>query len=192
MSIDAERYVVLKRLLDRVATELGPADPRDAAVEAVGQVMACLIAYLDMAAAVGVFDARRDEAMADNVRLLRFTFDDDGTRSMSGGGGGGGGRPGGGGDGIDDCDRLIFRAPIHSPQRPAIDYVAVGDVLIVDLESEPRRRVVLTDDRGQVVGTLVDHLRQLLKCLQQGRGFLAEVVMIDDPIVTVVVRPQTS
>lgn len=107
------------------------------------------------------------------------------------GGGGGGGRPTGGGDGMDDCDRP-FRAPIHSPQRPAIDRIAVGDVLTVDLESEPRRRVVLRDDSGEIVGTLLDNLRQLLFCLQQGRAFLAEVVTINGPIVTVVVRPEPS
>jgi hypothetical protein len=108
---------------------------------------------------------------------------------MSGGGGSGGsyggGRPP---DEPYDCDRLRFEAPVHSPVSEAVATLAVGDLLDVELEPAPARRVVVIAPGRTVVGSIVDHLPQLIHCLQR-RRFGASVISVDGRVVRVRVEP---
>lgn len=107
---------------------------------------------------------------------------------MSGGGGSGGDY--GGGSQPDepyDCERLRFEAPVHSPVAALVSTLAVGDVLDVQLEPAPARRVVVMTG-GSVVGSMVDHLPQLIHCLQI-RAFTATVISISGSVVRVRVEP---
>jgi hypothetical protein len=108
---------------------------------------------------------------------------------MSGGGGSGGGGRFGGGPRDDevDCDNLRFEATLTSPDPLVVATVSVDDVLSVGLADPPNRRVVVIAPAG-TVGSLVDHLAHLLRCLQR-RAFQATVLSIDGVVVRVRVEP---
>lgn len=108
---------------------------------------------------------------------------------MSGGGGSGGGSFGGGGPSEDDfdCDKLTFEANVTSPDPAVVATLREGDVLTVTLEDPPNRRVVVVSG-NKVVGSLVDHLRELIRCLQR-RPFRAVVVSLDGVVIRVRVEP---
>lgn len=108
---------------------------------------------------------------------------------MSGGGGSGG--PGGGFGPSDDrtpCDQLIFQTSIASPQ-PAADNLEVGDVLQVVLTSTPRVVINLVDRNGDLVGSLITRIPDLLRCIQDGFSYEAHVKEIDGGDFQVEVRP---
>jgi hypothetical protein len=110
---------------------------------------------------------------------------------MSGGGGGGGGGFGPPDPGT-NCQRLSFRTAVASPQPQAVAAITVGEELDVVLRPggggvppavEVRRR------NGTVVGGLIDRVTELLRCLQQGFSFIAEVLSVSGGAVRVEVRP---
>jgi hypothetical protein len=105
-------------------------------------------------------------------------------------GGGGGGGPGGGFGGGDDtpCDQLRFRTSIASPQ-PAASELKVGDVLRVELSSGPPAVIHLVDSNGNVVGSLISRVADLLRCIQDGFDYEAEVMEINGGGIAVDVRP---
>lgn len=108
---------------------------------------------------------------------------------MSGGGGGGG--PGGGFEPNavqTPCGELRFRTSVSSPQ-PAASTLAVGDILGVVLETEPRPVVRLVDSASKVVGSVVGHLPDLLRCIQEGLSYEAEVLEINGGQIKVQIRP---
>ncbi|MFL5897647.1 MAG: hypothetical protein ACJ76D_04175 [Solirubrobacterales bacterium] len=98
---------------------------------------------------------------------------------MSGGGGGGG--PGGGFEPAGDrtpCDQLKFRTSVASPQ-PAADALNNGDVLRVVLEPGPPVVIHLVDGNGDVVGSLITRVADLLRCIQDGFSYEADVRVIN-------------
>lgn len=108
---------------------------------------------------------------------------------MSGGGGGGG--PGGGFGPSDDhtpCDQLRFQTSIASPQ-PAADNLAVGDVLRVVLGSGPPMAIDLIDGSDNVVGSLITRIADLLRCIQDGFSYEAEVKQMNGGNIQIEVRP---
>jgi hypothetical protein len=107
---------------------------------------------------------------------------------MSGGGDTGGDFGGGRGrDAPYDCSRLRFEATLASPDATVAATLHVGDILDVILETAPVRRVVVSVS-GTVAGSLVDHLAQLIACLQE-RAFRAEVLSVAGRVVRVRVEP---
>lgn len=108
---------------------------------------------------------------------------------MSGGGGSGG--PGGGFDPSPQntpCDQLTFRTSVASPQ-PAAEEVSVGDVLAVVLESGPPAVLHLVNEDGSRVGSLITHIADLLRCIQDGFSYEAEVLEVNGGDIRVEVRP---
>lgn len=108
---------------------------------------------------------------------------------MSGGGGSGG--PGGGFGPSDDrtpCDQLTFKTSIASPQ-PAADNLDVGDVLRVVLNPGPPVVINLVDGDGNAVGSLITHIADLLRCIQDGFSYEADVQEINGGDFQVEVRP---
>jgi len=109
--------------------------------------------------------------------------------SSSGGGGGGFGSP----DPGTNCQQLRFVATVQSPQPDAVAALAVGDVLNVVLVAgtgtTPSVIEVQRAD-GTTVGALIDHVTELLRCLQDGFQFVAEVLEISGGAVRVRVRAQ--
>jgi hypothetical protein len=106
-------------------------------------------------------------------------------------GGGGGGGPGGGFGPSDDrtpCDQLRFRTSVASPQ-PAADDLKVGDVLQVELNPGPPVVIHLVDSDGNVVGSLITRIADLLRCIQDGFSYEADVKEINGGDFQVDVRP---
>lgn len=88
-----------------------------------------------------------------------------------------------------DCEDLAFDAAIASPQPNVVSALTVGDVLTVDLDtSGGRNTVLLRTSQGDEAGALISRLTDLLRCLQQGESYEAEVTRIDGGDITVHVR----
>ena len=114
---------------------------------------------------------------------------------MSGGGGGsGGGGPigfGGGTGGPSDdgteCEKLRFNTMLASPDPAVVALLAVNDVL--DLEIRNQAVAALARSAGgSPAGYIIDRLPQLLRCLQAGTAFEADVKSISGGAVTVEVH----
>lgn len=107
-----------------------------------------------------------------------------GSSSSGGGGGGFGSRDPG-----TDCQQLRFRATLQSPQPDAVAAITVGevlDVVLVGAGTTPVIEVQRSD--GTTVGALIDHVTELLRCLQDGFQFVAEVLEISGGAVRVSVH----
>lgn len=91
-------------------------------------------------------------------------------RPGGGGGGGGGGAP-------DPCD-IVEIAPLNSPQPAVVAILALGDILVVNLNRQGINPVleVLTAG-GQRAGALThrNHVR-IISCIDGGRSYRAVVV----------------
>lgn len=111
---------------------------------------------------------------------------------MSGGGGSGGG----GGPGFPEesepvpCAELTFEVTLSDPIPDAVEGLADGDVLQIELRREPRLRIAVIDDEGVIAGVIAtQQFDRLLQCLQEGFDYEAEVLSVDGGAVRVRVRP---
>lgn len=105
---------------------------------------------------------------------------------MSGSGGGGGPPP----RDETDCARLSLDAEVASPQPRVVARLTVGELLSVELDQTGGRpRIIVRTSNNDVVGALLSsRLPALLRCLQQGEDFAAEVTLIAGGDVRVKVR----
>jgi hypothetical protein len=88
----------------------------------------------------------------------------------------------------DPCDTLAFRAALNSPQAAVLTAVTVGHVLDVVL-SPPPQQVVSVLHMGAVAGVLTGpRVPSLIRCLQNGYLFEAEVEALNGGDCTVGVR----
>ena len=107
---------------------------------------------------------------------------------MSGGGGSGGGVFGGRPPSNEvDCNRVRFEANVTSPDLTVAATITVGDLLTVQLQDPPVRRVVVVAPAG-IVGSLVAHLPELIHC-RQHRSCAATVLSSDGVVVRLRVEP---
>ena len=108
---------------------------------------------------------------------------------MSGGGGGGGGPSfPEQGDPV-DCEELAFDATLSDPIPGVVDDLQEGDVLVVELRTEPRR-ISVVDENGREAGAIAtQQWDRLLECLQLGNEYEADVLSVDGGAVRVRVRP---
>ena len=106
--------------------------------------------------------------------------------SSSSGGGGGFGSP----DAGTNCQQLRFSATLQSPQPDAVATITVGEELDVVLVGGVGITPVIEVQRsdGTTVGALIDHVTELLRCLQDGFQFVAEVLEISGGAVRVRVQ----
>lgn len=105
---------------------------------------------------------------------------------MSGGGGGGGDFPPPSRE--IDCTQLSFETTLDSPQ-PGVESLAVGEVLDVDLREEDGvRNIAALKKSGELMGSITTHLTELLRCIQSGHNFEAEVLDVEDGAVRVRVQ----
>lgn len=118
---------------------------------------------------------------------------------MSGGGGGGSARPdpvtpiapksGGGGEGGagggDPCS-LIEDTNLNSPVPAVVATLKPGEVLAVRLVPGPPVRVVVQTAAGLTAGSITGaKLPQIIKCLEAGVGYKADVVSVKGAAVRV-------
>lgn len=92
------------------------------------------------------------------------------------GGGGGGGAGGGGGD--DPCD-IHEVTTINSPNRAALAGMRAGDILVLELDMGPPRRLLARAADGQIAGSITSRsLAQLIRCMQGGVAYGLEVLSL--------------
>lgn len=114
---------------------------------------------------------------------------DGGSNPVSGGGGSGGG--GGGGGGF-RCEDLVFETNIAPANQAGGQAPSVGDVLQVVIQTSggnPSVPVVVAVFNNVPVGSIIQHLADLLRCLQAGNPFAAEVLALSGGMIRVQVRP---
>lgn len=109
---------------------------------------------------------------------------------MSGGGSSGTSRPNdNGGAGNENCD-IVERTNLNSPNPAVVASLNVGDILFISLNLGPPKRVEAQDSSGQVAGTITSAaLARLIRCLESGVAFEAEVLVISGGKVEVELRP---
>jgi hypothetical protein len=109
---------------------------------------------------------------------------------MSGSSSGGGGGGFGSSDSGTDCQKLRFGATLQSPQPDAVEAIVIGEVLDVVLVGGAGTTPVIEVQRsdGTTVGALIDHVTELLRCLQDDFQFVAEVLEISGGAVRVSVH----
>jgi len=116
------------------------------------------------------------------------------------GGGGGGGRPdpvtpiapksgsggeGSGGGGPDPCI-LVEDTNLNSPVPAVVATLKPGDVLTVRLEPGPPVRVVVQTAAGLTAGSITGaKLPQIIKCLEAGVNYKADIVSVKGAAVRV-------
>jgi hypothetical protein len=106
---------------------------------------------------------------------------------MSGGSGSGSGG-GFGGDGGLDCSAIKFDAFLSSVDPEVVRDVEVGQVLPIELRTDPRSLVVVLPD-GRVLGAITKKVRELLRCIQQQVEFTATIKNINGGDVEVKIQP---
>ncbi len=78
------------------------------------------------------------------------------------------------------CSELEFETHLSSPQADAIEGVHPGELLPVAIDTRDGVRKVAVYREGDIAGTITaDRLPALLRCLQQGQAFVAEVIRVD-------------
>lgn len=83
------------------------------------------------------------------------------------------------------CERLTFRATINSPQPAIIGRLTVGDILLVQLQTTPTPAVVVLHN-GAIAGALTGpKVNELVKCIQNGFQYQAEVMALQGGSCTV-------
>jgi hypothetical protein len=94
---------------------------------------------------------------------------------MSGGGGSGGIGPSGPTENI-DCARLAFDTTLASPQEAIVAMLAVGDALDLQIRSSGGWDVIAAvTASGDVAGSITDRTPDLLRCMQEGVTYVAEI-----------------
>jgi hypothetical protein len=108
---------------------------------------------------------------------------------MSGGGGSGSAPPVGPRPGI-DCSQLAFNTPLASPDMAVVQALSVGDVLLLDVRQGAggRNMIAALTGAGQLAGAISDRTADLLRCIQEGVAFEAEITGMNGGWIDLAVR----
>lgn len=113
---------------------------------------------------------------------------------MSGGGGGGSsgedwrGSGGGASAGDDKC-AITERTVLNSPVPDVVAGLSKGDILSVELETQPRNRLVAKTMVGAVAGAITStRIVDIIECIQAGSAYEAEVLSVNAGKVEVEIR----
>jgi hypothetical protein len=88
------------------------------------------------------------------------------------------------------CHRLNFKTVLNSPNPPVVSALSSGDQLDVVLDTTGGKKKALALWKGQTAGSITsDLLPQLLRCLEAGHVFKAEVITANAGRVEVHVGP---
>ena len=86
-----------------------------------------------------------------------------------------------------NCGEIVVRTNLASPVEKVVVHLFVGAELDVMLEREAVQYVIALFE-GNVAGSIVGRIRDLIGCLQRGYAFRAVVLAVDDGIVEVEVK----
>lgn len=102
-----------------------------------------------------------------------------GSASFGRGGEGGGGGAGPGPKGGLDCFAFTAKTTLRSPKKDVVAQFEEGDQLGL-MASNRSLPIVAANDSGQIAGSVVlPNQDQLLKCINKGVPFVAEVVRLE-------------
>lgn len=100
--------------------------------------------------------------------------------------------PGGHPPGDDWCAGLSFEAQLASPVPNVITGLAVDEELSIEIKDRAGIRVIAAiTAAGDIAGSIVDRVQELLRCLQDGHRFRARVVAISGGAVTLCIETST-
>jgi hypothetical protein len=92
---------------------------------------------------------------------------------------------------VDDgtaCQELTFRAALQSVQPGAVAHLGIEQLLTVSLRAGNPPVIEVKTSAGVLVGALINRVPEMLRCLQRGFEYTAEVLSIDGGDVRVEVR----
>lgn len=113
---------------------------------------------------------------------------------MSGGGCGGSSSDdwrgtGGGSVAGDDKCAIVERTVLNSPVPAIVAGLNVGDILTVELETNPRSRLVAKTVAGASAGAITStSIVDIIECIQNGSAYVAEVLAINAGKVEIEIR----
>lgn len=89
----------------------------------------------------------------------------------------------------DDKCAITEQTILNSPVPAVVAGLSVGDILLVDLETQPRNRVVAKSAAGAVAGAITSvSLVDIIECIQNGSVYEAEVLSINSGKVEIEIR----
>lgn len=97
--------------------------------------------------------------------------------------------PTGGTSGGVDCSQLSFNTYISSPKPAAIPQITQGTILQIDIFRQGSTETVAVFLAGTPVGGIVDHAAKLLRCLNNGFSFIANVTSKNGAQIAIRVEP---
>lgn len=86
------------------------------------------------------------------------------------------------------CDKLEFDAPIMSPEPAVVQSLKIGDILLVALQRELPGGTIVVLNGNSVAGSIIEHVSELVRCIQDGHSYEAKVLSIRGGDVRVRVR----
>jgi hypothetical protein len=107
---------------------------------------------------------------------------------VSGGGGSGGVGPVGPTEDL-ACGALRFETSLASPDAAVVQGLTAGDVLALEIRPAGGRNAIVALADGVVAGAITERTADLLRCMQEGFQYVAEVTQIDGGWVDLAVRP---
>jgi hypothetical protein len=108
------------------------------------------------------------------------------------GGGGGGGPIGPTPPGPMDCDSLVFKTVLNSPKAAVIAKLKPKDWLDLDLQDEEGPVVAITE-AAEIAGSITaPHLTDLIRCMNAGHEYVAQVLSVNGGRCEVQVRPKAK
>jgi hypothetical protein len=90
------------------------------------------------------------------------------------------------------CEDLAFRTTLQSPVEDVVSRLQKGDVLDLELRNLQGAPVVIAGSANGDAGSITGRMPELIRCLQAGAEFVAEVVSVDDGLVVVDVKPKPA
>ena len=92
-----------------------------------------------------------------------------------------------------DCGSLSFRTYLASPDPAAVGSMSVGTVFSVELDTSGAFPIVAVREGTRTVGAIAEgQVGTILRCLQEGYRYEAEVLTIEGARVNLLVRPVTE
>lgn len=86
------------------------------------------------------------------------------------------------------CANLTFAATIQSVPDSVRKLIKADDELAI--RRDPNNRAIVVHAQHGIVGSLIDHVPELLQCIEQGYEYTAKVTSVDASLVRVQVRPR--
>jgi hypothetical protein len=101
------------------------------------------------------------------------------------------GKGGGGGELPTAPCNIHQTTALNSPNRTVITGLRTGDILDVVFQPGPPQKLLANTSSGATAGSITSSLMpQIIRCIQDGYSYVAEVVSVQGAVCQVQIRPQ--